>query len=125
LLLQALQELGIQPFDEKSVSDYKAAALEARRKLDRRAYWERGTIPSYSEKHHIPVRVLQTALQIKQKLGNRVCFEVEYLASDPFLIVYQINSAGHRVGGAFYVDVWDEKGFEELLFGVESATVES
>lgn len=122
-LLQALQELGIQPFDEKTVAEYKRAALEARRKLARLADWERADLSDFSKTQDIPVRVLQTAIRIKEKLGNQVGFKVEYLASDPFLIAYQINSAGHRVGDFLYVDVWDEKGFEELLFGVDSATV--
>jgi hypothetical protein len=117
-----LGELGIKQFDKATVEKYKAQVIADFKAKEPHGthLWATASISIYSRTAQIPTRVLGTAVALKEKLGDRVDFEIEYIKTDPFLIAYQLTAKGKREGEGLYVDVWDEKGFEEMLLGVST-----
>jgi hypothetical protein len=127
-LATALNEIGIEPFRTADVSRYKAekaahAEQEVRNEYRKRAredgylgipsgtyfsaQWHR--VPLREYEGEVPEYALSHALEIKERVPGAE-FEVEELRVekryDPFLIV----SCGRE---RFYIDVWDERRFEQ------------
>lgn len=108
LLSTALRRLGIKPYSRSSVGEYQEQKQKELRESRPRtySYWQRSNLKFASD---VPAFVLRKAIQIKLAAPECKLF-VETLANhpDPFLVVKQGNEE-------YYVEVWDEKEFEERL----------
>jgi hypothetical protein len=124
VLARALLKLGIEPFSNRSISEYKQQKLkEAEKHLQRsgkhykfRVAWSMTDITKY--KKPIPEFVLQKALEIKDVVPY-VSFKVDELSyqpmPDPFLVAELEQER-------YYIEVWDEPKFEnDVIDGVVKA----
>lgn len=112
-----LAELEIEPLDARQVRTYKRQRVVAEKKrkpfragYERKAQWK--SVPLRGYKNEVPHFVLSKAIQIAEKLPEAV-FKVEELRVshkllDPFLTV-------EHKGEKFWIEVWEEKGFEDML----------
>jgi hypothetical protein len=76
----------------------------------KRIQWEWRSVPLHQTNSHIPAFAISRAIELRQELGANVNLGIEELRSwertkDPFLFA---DIAGKR----YYLDVWDEPGFE-------------
>lgn len=109
-LLGALSRLGYMPFDREAVEKYKHEML-ARHNKDYSMFdwsWQQSSLSGF--KGQVPVRALRLAVALKKELHNVEISVVSLMnrirVNDPFLIVKLGES------DQFYVEVWDEPGFE-------------
>lgn len=102
---EGLRDAGIQIFDNKDVSRYKA---EVREQNWRSGNWDTTPIDGYDQP--IPEFAIDTALRVKQAIPEAE-FSIEHFVSwnndDPFLS-FKVPGVQRR----FVVEVWDEPDFE-------------
>lgn len=107
-----LKQLEIEPFSADSVSAYKEAARVRASAENKRQFpgtmsspeWKRVTLRGYPKP--VPQHVLSRALDIFER-SPAVVFWIEEIAGDPFLIADLDDEQ-------FYIEVWDEQGFDQL-----------
>lgn len=137
-LLLCLQEMGIAPFLQTAVDEYKAKRMAEARKgvglFNRRSIkWRQAYAKFYNRP--MPLEIVQRANDLVVRLNNKdnsadIRFGIDYLANqkehmtnkewveyDPFLMVRvqrrtdERDAEADEVSGWHYIGVWDEPGF--------------